>query len=642
MKILLVDDEAQVLDAWRQLLTAQGGCEVRTASNGADALQAAKDWGGPDALVTDVVMQPMDGFALRESLAAEFPAMRAVFVSGYDLSGYADRVAGAAVLAKPVDAAQLAAVLGLGGGPAVGSVLGPYFVQEFSGRRGAVSDFLAWQQAMSRHVVLHVLDSAQAADAAVLGEFLANAKAKAAVTHPYLLGVHEAGESGGHHFYSSDFVPGYSLGAYAAAGQKLDDRVLLNALRTAAEVSGHFKQHNIARRAIGPDDLILDAQMRPRLANVARAGQPEPVDEAAEVRAFADAVARVAAQGGPAATAAASLAANAAADWTAALQLAAAAKPAAAPKDAGRLSARSDKAQKLLEQSKEQQKKRLLITAGLSALLLVVAVLALFKFLGGSTRKVSTSMVKIPAGEFIYQDGQKIKLPDFWIDEHEVSIADYAEFLEYLKEHPDEAAKFDHPDQPKGKSHVPMDWADKSELTPPAWGYYRAATSKGTYKKIFPLTVDYPVFGVDWFDAYAYAKWKGRRLPTEQEWEKAGRGTDGRKFPWGNEDDPKRANTGADLKPDPKEGGELDGHRRWSRVDQPKTDVSPYGVVNMSGNVSEWTGSWAPSEDGMGDVPVIRGGNWGTKEYFITRRLAILDPLQGQDRLGFRTASDNP
>ena len=173
-------------------------------------------------------------------------------------------------------------------------------------------------------------------------------------------------------------------------------------------------------------------------------------------------------------------------------------------------------------------------------------------------------------------------------------------------------------------------------------GYYRRAVRWKQYKEA-PLNVDSPVFNVDWYDAYAYAKWKGHRLPTEQEWEKAARGTDGRKYPWGNEEDPKRANTGHDFKPNPKEGGEIDGFKRWSPVNIPDTDKSPFSVKGMSGNVSEWTATMAPSEDGSGaEVPVIRGGNWGNPEHIVTRRRVILDPLQMQDTLGFRTVSDKP
>jgi formylglycine-generating enzyme required for sulfatase activity len=59
--------------------------------------------------------------------------------------------------------------------------------------------------------------------------------------------------------------------------------------------------------------------------------------------------------------------------------------------------------------------------------------------------------------------------------------------------------------------------------------------------------------------------------------------------------------------------------------------------------VSEWTATFAAHQEGMGgEVPVIRGGNWGNPEHHVTRRLAILDPLQLQDTLGFRTVSDTP
>ena len=221
-------------------------------------------------------------------------------------------------------------------------------------------------------------------------------------------------------------------------------------------------------------------------------------------------------------------------------------------------------------------------------------------------------------------------LPDFWIDQDVVTIGQYATFLSYLKQHPDEMTKFDHPNQPKGKSHVPLKW----EI------YYAAAQARQPVNYV-PIDLNCPIFNVDWWDAYAYANWKGRRLPTEQEWEKAARGTDGRMFPWGNDWDPKKCNSNADYVEHPGPNtprGAVDGYIQWCPVDAIPADKSPYGVIGMAGNVSEWTASWDPTKR----FPVIRGGNFHTPDNSVIRRVAVLDPEGISEYLGFRTASDKP
>jgi formylglycine-generating enzyme required for sulfatase activity len=238
----------------------------------------------------------------------------------------------------------------------------------------------------------------------------------------------------------------------------------------------------------------------------------------------------------------------------------------------------------------------------------------------------------------IQQDDGNPGLPTFYIDQCEVTIAQYAEFLDYLKRHPDEATKFDSPDQPKGKSHSPAEWDDQQLPDGPYPGYYTDARRWGKFHN-FPLTVNCPVFGVDWFDAYAYAKWKGRRLPTEQEWEKAARGTQGFKYPWGNDAHPDWADTGASSG-----GATLSGdgpHKRWVDVDSEPHDKSPFGVMGMAGNVSEWTSSQDASPDfSDSKVHVVRGGNWANPDSTLTRRILKLADLQSREELGFRTASD--
>ena len=145
---------------------------------------------------------------------------------------------------------------------------------------------------------------------------------------------------------------------------------------------------------------------------------------------------------------------------------------------------------------------------------------------------------------------------------------------------------------------------------------------------------------MDWWDAFAFAAWKGRRLPTEHEWDKAARGTNGLPWPWGTEADLSRANTGADYTKQPGPGA-ADGFTWWCDVNAMPRDVSPYEVHGMAGNVSEWTSTWSPDPDDPDKtVPVFRGGDFFRSEPApVTTPWLAKSLSYAQPYIGFRTVS---
>jgi sulfatase modifying factor 1 len=180
--------------------------------------------------------------------------------------------------------------------------------------------------------------------------------------------------------------------------------------------------------------------------------------------------------------------------------------------------------------------------------------------------KDDKEMVRVPAGKFLSGNKKKEKhLAEFWIDKTLVTNAEYARFVEATGHEP------------------PPHWPGK---TPQA------------------EITDHPVVYIFWDDAVAYAKWAKKRLPTQVEWEKAARGTDGRDYPWGNQE------PNAELCNFNRNVGGTTPVGNYS----PQGD-SPYGCVDMSGNVWEWTDSWADN----GRFRVLSGGSWG--EDNITRLL---------------------
>ena len=163
--------------------------------------------------------------------------------------------------------------------------------------------------------------------------------------------------------------------------------------------------------------------------------------------------------------------------------------------------------------------------------------------------------VAIPAGTFLYGESRRpCELPAFQIDRTPVTNADYAHFVRATGHRP------------------PLYWKD------------------GTFPEAL---ADHPVAGLDYYDALGYARWRGKDLPYEDEWERAARGTDGRIFPWGDDPELSGANTARV------------GVRCTVPVDLHRENVSPDGVRDLVGNVWEITHSPAP-----GGGVVVRGGSW--------------------------------
>jgi len=221
-------------------------------------------------------------------------------------------------------------------------------------------------------------------------------------------------------------------------------------------------------------------------------------------------------------------------------------------------------------------------------------------------------MLHIPAGEFLMGSNdyaeekpqhRRVHLDAYWIYKYPVTVAQYRKFCG--------STRREMPEEPK-------------------WGWRE----------------DHPVVNVSWDDAKAYADWAGVALPTEAQWEKAARGTDGRTFPWGNVWDPSKCNNDVGDK----------GPKRTTVVGNYPDGTSPYGVLDMAGNVGEWCGDWydagyydAPRRNPTGPPSggkfVLRGGSWLNLDPTFFRcadRTTFDVPGYRSVYIGFRCALSRP
>ena len=197
-----------------------------------------------------------------------------------------------------------------------------------------------------------------------------------------------------------------------------------------------------------------------------------------------------------------------------------------------------------------------------------------------------------------------VQIQSFRIERCEVTNLQYKRFLEYIRQNGD--APFRHPDQPQDKDHTPKFWNDsrfnKSEQ---------------------------PVVGVDWYDAYAYSKWAGKRLPTADEWEYAARGETKKLYPWGDKFDARLCVCA--------EGGATQPAPATSLLE----GASSFGLLHMAGNVGEWT----ETSDASGRRYVVMGGSWRESGKLLGlcffRQILAIPEYRG-DEVGFRCVDVTP
>jgi len=230
-------------------------------------------------------------------------------------------------------------------------------------------------------------------------------------------------------------------------------------------------------------------------------------------------------------------------------------------------------------------------------------------------KKDGMKLLFVPAGEFTMgsdtgDDNEKpahmVLLDAFWIDQTEITNDRYALCVK------------------DGKCNAPD---SKESLTRPA--YYGEVMYK-----------NYPVIFVDWNRAKTYCEWAGRRLPTEAEWEKAARGTEAFVYPWGNAMPDKNLLNYKDFTGDTTEVGRY-----------PK-GASPYGALDMAGNVWEWVNDWFaagyyknspvsnPPGPAAGSTHVLRGGSWNLNEDLVHSTYRGTHPSESNLGIGFRCALD--
>jgi serine/threonine-protein kinase len=573
-----------------------------------------------------------------------------------------------------------------------GDKLGKYQVEKMIGRGGMATVYRAFDTSKQAMVALKVLKRRLSTSSKALARFDREFLALESLNHPNIVRVLDKGEVNGINYFVMEYIDGASLSRLLKHG-KLTFNTKAQILLQVASALDFAHKRGIVHRDVKPDNVLIDRTGRAKIADfgiaqMTRSGLPltsitvtssfmgtadymapeqridaKSVDHRADIFAYGvmlyeSFTGRLPLGNFPLPSQLnpqlnkrmdgiilRALRQDSSERYQSMLDLAEDLKQEIQPSALSRVKARLA----LILQTESWRKLVNLRTAG-SAFLLVVLAAGVVWFLSAlgksqapiskpapqenspapetppssnviQTPGVPLNMVAIPAGEFIMgsdsdfeneRPRRTVYLKAFSVDAFEVTNAEYKKFVDATN----------HP-----IPYVNAFWAE-----PFNWR-----------NNTFPRgKADHPVVLVNWNDAAAYAKWAGKRLPAEAEWEKAARGTDGRVWPWGNVWDINNCNI----------------RESFINMTQPvhlfESGRSTYGCYNLAGNAMEWVNDWysetyyshAPQKNppgpSSGTFKVVRGGAWDSNINLYVRSgyRHYLRPDERKATVGFRCAKD--
>jgi formylglycine-generating enzyme required for sulfatase activity len=485
--------------------------------------------------------------------------------------------------------------------------IGDYIILQCLREHEETRTWLAKQVSVGRTVLIDELKQTHSTHSQA---FLADVRAKAAVEHPLVGSIYEASTDRGLCFCAYELLPGDTVTQLAQSQESFKAQRFVHLLRRIAEANIYHETHQNATSPLGPDDIHIDTQGIIRLENLVIHGERNEDQSLRDIIHLGSFFQSVLDPNHPGTTRCLTLLAWMRGEDTEHYLSWAKIRDYCEQIEQQLTEPSEIQALPTTAIPAEQKSYLMWVWIALGVLLLGgVITFAITRTKNGSSiAETKPAWIEVPAGSYSTMNGFDFTVVAFSISNQEVSIGEYSKFIKTLdllaKESNDHV--FNHPDQPKSKtSHKPNHWDD----------LYDSALKSKPWNNI-KINLNTPVVGVDWWDAYAYAKWKKCALPTQEQWLAA------------------LVSQSKDYSTIPVSA--------WPPANE-TPDRTTNGILAMAGSVAEWTAEPRVSPSNPLGKPqwVVIGGSYRKPGKGSLSQEWIEDRSTRRDDLGFRICQPN-